>query len=287
MPGSTIPGEHVPRPLLGILGDLVDLPPGGVALVHGPRGVGKTSLLLQSLENPWVVTCEMVPELVQRYAARMGVRLAGISVPEWQEDPPELFLNVPRAAEPPDLLVDSLTATGRPVEALAAVQVYCRHQAARALVIAQQTKEGEVRGSATLGFDVDVEIRLDYDGKNRRIIVEKNRFGALGSTTFCMKDGVPALPDFDRYYSVEGEAGRYRLEPYPNPKARYADYLKKAEQSRQQGDEILRLPDPPLAVSALHCDLYKNGWVEPADFADRRAFAKRYGVPYYSPCEKS
>lgn len=281
--GSARPRNPKLQPLGGVLGSLVALPPGAVVLLHGPRGVGKTQIALQALERPWFVSAEMTPERLLSYAKRIKSQIAGCSIAAWSD---EAGMDMGLRPGRWNLVFDSLTATGHPKEALAAVRAHTALCGSRAVVIAQQNKEGDASGPAGLGFDVDVEIRLDIEQGQRRIVVEKNRFGPEKSLSYALgKDG-PVLPVLDRYYSVEGESGRYRLVSWPSKKHRYGAYLEACEASRnsEEGD-ILRLPAPPCAVSALKSALYPGGWCEPQDLSERIAFAELHGIKHYSPCK--
>lgn len=286
--GNSRPRAQKKHPLGGILAGLVDLPPGGLVLLHGPRGVGKTTIAMQAFSETWWCSSEMGPRLILEYAHRVKARIYRITRPEWiepEDGAAHIDLRQP-AGEPRDLVLDSVTATKHPAEAMAAARAYCEAHARRAICIVQQTKDGEARGPSTLGFDCDVEIRLEVEGGRRRLLVEKNRYGREGALSYNLGAHGPELPKADRYYSVEGEGGAYRLVAHPAPKAVYAAYLTAAEASRENEEpEILRLPAPPCAVAAKKSALYRGGWIEPEDWEERKAFSEAHGVPYYSPLE--
>lgn len=284
--GTARPRKRGKHPLAGVLGRVVELPPGGLLLLHGPRGVGKTSVALGALDRPWLVTSEMEPEELLRYARRLGARVDRVSRPTWIEEELRLDLGEPPAGRPRDLVLDSATATGHAVEALVAVRAHVRELGVRAIVLVHETKDGLIRGSSSLGFDCDVDVRIDYDAGARRIEVLKNRFGAEAELRFELGEDGPRLPAADRYYSVEGRPGAYRLEPWPADQARHAAYLRAVEAARAQEDgPVLYLPPPPVAVAALPSTLYARGWIEPPDVAGRKAYAQAQGVPYFSPLE--
>lgn len=291
VPGTAVPREREAGEIGGVLAGVIQVPRGKVVLLHGPRGIGKTTVALSMFKLPWVSAPEMDPDEYLRYASRAGFRLACVNRPVWIGDPVnKILLNPPREADgpegPADLVLDSVTKTKHPVEALAAVQAWCDQRGARAVVIAQETKEGSPAGSSSLGYDVDIELAMEeYQGR-RRIVVEKNRFGPETTVTYDLTDVGAQSPVFSDYYSVEGSLGKYRLVKHPAPRrlARHADYLREAEKRIRKGEEsLLRLPDPPVAVAAQRSDLYPGGWVEPDDRPARAEFARMHGVPYFSP----
>jgi PAS domain-containing protein len=297
VPGTATPVARAPAPVGGILSGLLELPRNAIALLHGPKGVGKSTLVLSMLQEPWLCGDEMVPELVLAYVTRQGSRLAGISRPEWIGEPiNDMDLRIPDREVPPDVIVDSATATGHPVETLRALRRYTARYGTRGLVIVQQTKDGQARGSATLAFDVDVEIELEIDRGERRAVITKNRFGWEGSRAYALTDRGIGLPTFSGYYSVEGVPGRYRLVRHPAPtRMPYAGYLWAVEEDLAGlerladedlvGRKVLELPPGPVAVAAQRSRLYRGGWVEPQDWEARRVFAEAHGLPYFSPAE--
>lgn len=308
---ATVSGRATPQPippeaaLFGVLAPLL-LPVGYVGLLHGPRGAGKTSLALAALvpsrtgvtlpassrsasvtpddvdataapgpRGVTVYTSEMDPALVLAYAGRLGVELDDVRTPHRPEDPhAPIVWDFPQ--RPTDLILDSLTALGREVDALHDLIAYCTRSGSRALVIAHEVKQrGEVRGSAEIAYLVDLEIRVTREGGYRLAEVLKNRFGPEVSIPFTLGGKGAGLPTWDRYYSIEGEGGRYSVKPFP-PGGPYADAYR--------DPEIIKvLPPPPLAVAAQRSPLYAGFWVEPADIAERRDFATRLGLPFWSP----
>lgn len=289
--GESLYGPHVlghvkparaPAPLGGILSSL-ELPIGNVALIYGVRGTGKTSIGMAALRKPWIASSEMDGQLLAEYRDRLGLSFAGVSVPRRLEVPDAhgrtVDLGLPVDLEA-DLLVDSLTATGDDVGALAAAMAYAQ-SGRRVIVTAQVTKEGGPRGPATIEHDPDLVIELDTDEDRGIARVKKNRAGPLSTLVFQLgRDGATALA-WNRYYSIEGKGGAYRLEPWPSRSARFAELLRAAEAG--QLGEGLELPPPPLAVACERSSLYRGGWIEPADIARRKQFAADNGIPYWFP----
>lgn len=283
--GTAVPASARPRPapepppVFGVLAGAIIVPTTAIVLLHGPQGIGKSTVALEMFARPWIITAEMAPPLVLQFCERAGLTRAGISQPEWTPEAELVHLGISREELGADVMFDSLTAYGHPVEALAAVRAYVLKYNARAVVIVQNTKDGSPRGSATLGYDVDIVLRMEESAGKRRIVVEKNRFGPGTTISYSLGDKGVEKPVFTRYYSVEGSLGTYRLVRHPGGKrARYADYLRYAETAEEH-----HLPPPPLAVTAQRSNLYRGGWIEPDDWAERAQFARRAGIPHFSP----
>jgi len=279
--GREVPGTARPSPtsgpLAGALAGLLELPPGAVALLHGPKGAGKTSIALTALTEPWVSSSEMAPGMVLAYAARMGVRLAGVSTPELLEprplEGPPVRLHVPRRHAAGDVLLDSVTRCGDALGALRALEAHCKATGARGIAIAQHTKEGDVKGPAALEYDCDAIVEV----QRGRLNVTKNRFGREDSRLFALEEAGAALPTWDRYYSIEGDGPNYRIVPWPSsPGARFAEPYRAATAGK------LELPEPPIAVAAEHSRVY-GGWIAPPDVAQRKQFAASNGLTFWEP----
>lgn len=292
--GSRLEGERelVPPaergPLLGVLGQLLELRRGDVCLLLGPKGIGKTTIALQAFPEPWFCTNEMGPGTVRRYARRLGVQLAGISQSAIIDaDPavpsPTFSLDLP---EPPpaDVILDSLTESGDPLLAMGACKDLAETHGARVLALSQITSDGTARGGPRLEHLADVVVHLGILEGVRELAVVKNRGGALGSLLYELGPDGARLPTRDGYYTVEGHFPRFRLVRHPDPRARYAGLYLAAERSVSTGEPLpFRLPDPPLATAASSSRLYPGGFVEPEDAAARRSFARDNGVPYFFP----
>lgn len=287
--GTTVPGDAVEvarteRPVGGVLGELLRLPDGAVVMLHGPRGSGKTSLALQAFERPHVASSEMEPLELLDYARRLGVKLGNVSMIQVLTLPePRVDLGIPEDAR--DVVVDSLTATHQAASVMAELQERTRRVGGRAIVIVQHRKDDEYAGSAEIAHAADVEVEVLLVQGARTVRVLKNRFGALGNRAFRLAGGAPESGSRGRYYSVEGRLGDYRLVPHPSAGARHAAYLLAVERALDDPDSpALELPPPPCAVAALPSRLYRGGWIEPEDRADRARYADAHGVPYFSPC---
>lgn len=267
-----------PQPTLGgVLGRLVTLPRGGVLVLYGERGCGKTTLALSSMKRPAVITTEMRPDLVAAYCDRLGVALARAGSPvleaeEWTW-PHEM-------GDADGIVLDSLNGEGPGhVASLLALGRGLAQTAQLPLVaIAQITVEGTVRGGEHAPHAADVVVRVERSTAAwRRVRVEKNRFGPEGTTLFRLGAAGPETQERDvYYYEVTGAEGRYRAEPYPWTRSEVWAAVEAGQ---------LTAPAPPAAAAARRSGLY-GGWVEPPDSAAREAFAEGLGIPYFRPGER-
>ena len=275
------------EPLEGLLGQVLPTFPGGfLALLFGRKGIGKTSLALTAFKRPDIYVNEMTPDLYASYSKRLGVgwrvchhigaeegTMEGTVRRTWRrvDDPPELPLEL-RCA---DIVVDSISNAPRPLAILRQLREHCRTTGSRAIAIAHTTKSGELAGREAAAHLVDTMIELDQVEGHRRIFGHKHRGGPHHLVVFVLGAKGPAVPKWDRYYSIEGKGPGYRVSPYPARNARYARRLAVAAK-----DGAEDLPAPPVAVSME--DLGKlGGWAEPSDGVDRRDFALGIGLPYF------
>lgn len=280
--------------LHGVLGELVRPIPPAVIVLHGRRGSGKSTLALGSFARPYVVTAEMSPALVELYLHRLGQAHAGIDE-AWldaEASPAELHLGQ-GAERVRELVLDSATETGDEIAAVRACRAWARRRQGVAILVFQHTKDGQPRGSSAALHACDVEILVEELDGDRVIDVQKNRFGPTGSRTFRLESDGAAAPKRDRYYSVEGSGGAYRLVPWAGlatPTSRTcgrAGVLRfQEEQLAEEDGKPLPLPPPPRAVGASRSLLAPRGWIEPPDWEQRAAFAVAQGVPYWSPLEE-
>lgn len=244
---------------------VVAVPRDARILLYGSRGSGKSSLALAAFTTSLVVTTEMEPSLVLAYARRMGTR-AEVRTADWLGEAPDLQ----GLAHVEGVILDSIS--GWPEEPIAVVR---RGEAVAAqlrcplVCIAQITADERERGGPVVGHYVDVIGRVEQAQGVRLVSIEKNRFGDCRATSFTLG----AEEATGLYYTVVGQAPRYRLAAYPWHPSRVWD----AAAARK-----LTPPEPPAACAAEYSALY-GGWVEPPDRAARAAFAESQGVAYWSP----
>lgn len=265
-----------------MLAGLLLLPDGEIAIILGPRSIGKSSIALTAFAEPWVSTSEMMPRKVLRYAKRLGARLAGVSVVTVDEDG-VVDLHVERGPHGwPNVVLDSLTGRGTPKAALAGLRKYVAATGARAVATSQVVSDGGARGGPGIEHDGDALLVLSSTPNGRQITVVKSRSSREETRLYEVTDeGRVQMPVWDRYYAIEGTAPEYRLVPYPPVKrGSYDGFLRAVARGKA---ERRQLPPMPAAVAAQHGgSLYGDRWMEPADFRARVAFAAAHGLPYYS-----
>lgn len=282
--GDARPAEPEAAPLRGLLGELLQLPAGDVAVVYGPKGAGKSTLALTAFDAPVYLTSEMPAATILRYARRCGVRLGEIVQYRRQAercvDGVEVLPVLPLSTEPGDvvdLIVDSISATGEPEVAFAALREFCAATGCRALALVQVTKDHQARGSEAILHMADAVVNVAY----RRIVVEKTRSGASGALPFELTAAGPRRLVREGFFSVEGPP--YRLLGFPDPSAQFDGLLRKAERDRSFGRLLRELREhvPGIAVSARASALYVAGAVEPDDWRERARCALLEGSAYY------
>lgn len=282
--GDARPAEPEAAPLRGLLGELLQLPAGDVAVVYGPKGAGKSTLALTAFDAPIYLTSEMPAATILRYARRCKVRLGEIVQYQRQAerciDGVEVLPVIPLSQEPGevvDLIIDSISATGEPELAFAALRDFCAVTGARALALVQVTKDHQARGSEAILHMADAVVRVDH----RRIVVEKTRSGAGGALPFTLTAAGPRRLVRKGFFSVEGPP--YRLLGYPDPTAQFDSLLRRAERDRTFGRELRELREhvAGIAVAGRVSALYAAGAVEPDDWRERARCALLEGAAYY------
>lgn len=261
-------GRQLPSSLTGLLGQVAALPRGKTLLLYGPRGCGKSTIALQGLPKPVVVSTEMGADMVAAYAKRLKVKLSRVGAPEHDE---ELGWRWAHGFEDAGgIIVDSVTVRD-PLELFHAARDWGMASGLPVICVSQVTVDGQVRGGSQLAHEADVVVSLlPVDGV-RELTVEKSRFGPQTSLRFRLDGEGPALAG-GYFYTVAGDFPGYRLAPYPWSDSEVWAAVEKGELDAPAG--------PPLAVAARRSTLY-GGWVEPPDVNARAAFAERHGVPFW------
>jgi len=173
------------------------LMPGSVVLVGGDPGIGKSTLLLQTLcrmganHKALYVTGEESPQQVTLRSRRLG--LAGDGLRLLAETDVEHICALAAREAPPVLVVDSIQtlrvadASGAPGgvtqirESAALLTRYAKQSGCAIFLVGHVTKSGEVAGPRVLEHIVDTVLYLEgrNDDRYRMLRATKNRFGAV------------------------------------------------------------------------------------------------------------
>lgn len=180
----------------------------GVYFLHGPEGIGKTTLLTQlaaglaaSGEVVLMVTGEEAPDQVADRARRLGVddldRLLLLCSSRWADVETAIRLHAGTPRDPSVVVIDSaqvMEALAHGGEAGSNMQVEAVGARARMLakltgrcviLVGQANADGDAKGPRALRHIVDVVAAYDRDAENRRLVrVTKNRFGAADNVLF-------------------------------------------------------------------------------------------------------
>lgn len=185
-------------------GGLVD---GSVVLIGGDPGIGKSTILLQTLCNiatrfpALYVTGEESQQQVAMRARRLGLPEDKLKV--MTETNIELIIATARLEKPKVMVIDSIqtifteqlqSAPGgvAQVRESAALLVRFAKQSGTAIfLVGHVTKEGALAGPRVLEHMVDTVLYFEgeSDGRLRLLRAVKNRFGAINELgVFCMTD---------------------------------------------------------------------------------------------------
>ena len=171
--------------------------PGGVVLIGGDPGIGKSTLLLQVLAQMQAatptlyVTGEESPSQVALRARRLG--LPRLDLPVLAETGVEDILATAVISRPGLLVIDSIqTLHSSALESAAGSVSQLRESAAQLVhyakrenccivIVGHVTKEGAIAGPRVLEHMVDTVLYFEHDVGSRYRVVRavKNRFGAV------------------------------------------------------------------------------------------------------------
>ncbi len=207
---STVCAQEAPRLASGLAefdrvlgGGLVG---GGVVLIGGDPGIGKSTLLLQALaeiaarEHVLYVSGEESATQIALRARRLGIT---VDLPLLTEIRLEAILSVLRAAPPRVAVIDSIqtvytdqlqSAPGSVAQVRECAQELTRHAKQSGIslfLVGHVTKEGALAGPRVLEHIVDTVLYFEGDtGSSFRLIrAFKNRYGAVNELgVFAMTD---------------------------------------------------------------------------------------------------
>lgn len=183
------------------------LVPGSVILIGGDPGIGKSTLLLQSLSylaakhNTLYVTGEESLQQVRLRAERLGVKQDGLKL--LTETRIEAILQLASQVVPGIMVLDSIQtmytellqsspgSVSQVRESTALLVRYAKQTNTILFLVGHVTKEGAIAGPRVLEHMVDTVLYFegDPDNKYRMIRAVKNRFGAVNEMgIFAMTD---------------------------------------------------------------------------------------------------
>ena len=186
------------------------LVPGSVVLLGGDPGIGKTTLLLQSLAAAKQVNgVEALYVSGEESAAQIALRAERLKLPAADlklltETDLERILAVVAKLKPAILVVDSIQtvyvdALQSPPGSVAQVREcagrlvgYAKRSGTALYLIGHVTKDGSIAGPRVLEHMVDATLYFEGDpvGRHRMIRAIKNRYGAVNELgVFAMTDG--------------------------------------------------------------------------------------------------
>lgn len=183
------------------------LVPGSVVLLGGDPGIGKSTLLLQTLVNlgaqqrTLYVTGEESPQQVSLRARRLGVSAQPVRL--LTETRVEDILAVAQQERPHVLVVDSIqtvytellqSAPGSVAqvrESAAQLVRYAKQSGTALFLVGHVTKDGQLAGPRVLEHMVDTVLYFEGDPSSRYRVIRafKNRYGAVNELgVFAMTD---------------------------------------------------------------------------------------------------
>ncbi len=173
------------------------LVPGSVVLIGGDPGIGKSTLLLQTLvalaetSKTLYVTGEESLEQVSMRAQRLGLNTEKVNV--LTETQVESILKIAQVEKPAVMVIDSIQAVyteavqsapggvAQVRESAAQLVRYAKQTGTALFLVGHVTKEGALAGPRVLEHMVDTVLYFEGDSSSRYRLVRaiKNRFGAI------------------------------------------------------------------------------------------------------------
>ncbi|MGX5172940.1 DNA repair protein RadA [Aliikangiella sp. IMCC44653] len=183
------------------------LVPGSVVLIGGDPGIGKSTILLQSMchlsaqLNAVYVTGEESPQQISMRAKRLG--LAGDKLSLLTETQVESIIAMAQSTQPQVMVIDSIqtiytellqSAPGGVAqvrESTAQLVRFAKQKGIALFVVGHVTKDGALAGPRVLEHMVDAVLYFEgeRDGRYRILRAVKNRFGAVNELgVFAMSE---------------------------------------------------------------------------------------------------
>lgn len=194
-------GADAPRISTG-LGELDHVLGGGlvagsVVLIGGDPGIGKSTILLQTMARlsqdvpTLYVTGEESPQQISLRAQRLGLQADKIRL--YSETQVELMLEVAQKEKPKVLVVDSIQtiftdqlqsapgAVAQVRETAARLVRYAKQTGTALFLVGHVTKDGQLAGPRVLEHMVDTVLYFEGEGSSNYRVIRaiKNRFGAV------------------------------------------------------------------------------------------------------------
>lgn len=180
---------------------------GSVVLIGGDPGIGKSTLLLQTLvgmagqDNALYITGEESPQQVSLRAHRLGLPTSDLKM--LAETRIEDILAVAQKEKPQVMVIDSIQtvytdliqsapgAVAQVRESAAQLVRYAKQTGTALFLVGHVTKEGTLAGPRVLEHMVDTVLYFEGDSGSRYRLIRaiKNRFGAVNELgVFAMTD---------------------------------------------------------------------------------------------------
>lgn len=184
------------------------LVPGSVVLIGGDPGIGKSTLLLQTLchmaqqQRALYVTGEESPQQVVMRARRLNLPQENLHL--LAETQVERIIQIAKQHQPQFIVIDSIQTiyteilqsapggVGQVRESAAQLVRYAKQTGTALFLVGHVTKEGTLAGPRVLEHMVDTVLYFEGEADSRFRVIRaiKNRFGAVNELgVFAMTDG--------------------------------------------------------------------------------------------------